>query len=106
MLVVSAVAAVVMLAGALLLGGDEDDDRADDGRVGGDHDQYDHDALNVRAVLLDTTDVAAVTGVAATGAVIADGLYWLDPAVALVSAVVVAYHATRLLTRIRTSLRS
>jgi hypothetical protein len=53
-LVVRAVAAVVMLAGALLLGGDEDDDRADDERVGGDHDQYDHDALSVRAVLPDT----------------------------------------------------
>jgi cobalt-zinc-cadmium efflux system protein len=95
-LVVSAVAAVVMVGGALLLGGDLDDD--DDG----------HDALNIRAVLLDTAaDAVAAAGVAVTGAVIliARGLYWLDPAVALVIAVVVGYHAAQLLGRIRRTFR-
>jgi cobalt-zinc-cadmium efflux system protein len=94
-LIVSGVAAVVMLAGALLLGADLGNDADDD---------YD---LNVRAVLLDTAaDAAAATGVAVAGAVIyaAHGLYWLDPAVALVIAAVVGYHAVRLLLRIRTAL--
>jgi cobalt-zinc-cadmium efflux system protein len=94
-LIVSGVAAVVMLAGALLLGADLGNDADDD---------YD---LNVRAVLLDTAaDAAAAAGVAITGAVIyaAHGLYWLDPAVALVIAAVVGYHAARLLLRIRTAL--
>ena len=92
-LIVSGIAAAVMIAGALLLGGDIDDDDDED--------------LNVRAVLLDTAaDAAAAAGVAATGAVIyvARGLYWLDPVVALAIAVVVAYHAARLLARISTSL--
>lgn len=97
-LIVSGVAAVVMLAGALLLGTDIDVE---------DHVNM-YDDLNVRAVLLDTAaDTAAAAGVAVTGAVIyaAHGLYWLDPAVALVIAAVVGYHATRLLSRIRTALR-
>jgi cobalt-zinc-cadmium efflux system protein len=94
-LIVSGVAAVAMIAGALLLGTDLGNDADDD---------YD---LNVRAVLLDTAaDAAAATGVAVAGAVIyaAHGLYWLDPAVALVIAAVVGYHAVRLLLRIRTAL--
>ncbi len=89
-LVVSGVAAIVMLGGALLLGGDIDNDGAD-----GD--------LNMRAVLLDTAaDAAAAAGVAVTGGIIyaIHGLYWLDPAVAVAIAVVVGYHATRLLVRI------
>jgi cobalt-zinc-cadmium efflux system protein len=97
-LVVSAVAAVVMLAGALLLGGDVDDDEPDEG-----------EQLTVRAVLLDTAaDAAAAAGVAAAGGVIAatGGLYWLDPVVALVISAVVAWHAVRLLRRIRDALRS
>jgi cobalt-zinc-cadmium efflux system protein len=95
-LIVSAIAAGVMLAGALLLGGDIDDD-----------DQEEGEDLNLRAVLLDTAaDAAAAAGVAAAGAVIytSHGLYWLDPAVALTIAAVVAYHATRLLLQIRTAL--
>jgi cation diffusion facilitator family transporter len=96
-LIVSGVAAVVMLAGALLLGGDVDeDDEPDEG-----------EHLNMRAVLLDTAaDAAAAAGVAAAGAVISatGGTYWLDPAVALVIAVVVAWHAARLLGRVRASL--
>lgn len=94
-LIVSGVAALVMVGGALLLGGD----------VG--VDDEDHDDLNIHAVLLDTAaDAAAAAGVAVTGAVIyATGAnYWLDPAVALLIAVVVGYHAVRLLVRIRASL--
>jgi cobalt-zinc-cadmium efflux system protein len=101
-LVVSAVAAAVMLGGALLLGGDLHEDHDPDDE----HDE--HDDLNVRAVLLDTVaDAAAAAAVATTGAVIyvAHGLYWLDPAAALVISVVVGYHATRLLKRIHHALR-
>src|SRR5579859_8184525 len=96
-LVVSGVAAVVMLAGALVLKGDEDE---------GDGEERD---LSVAAVLLDTVaDAAAAAGVAAVGAVIlaTGGWYWLDPAVALAIAVVIAYHALALLRKVRRRLRS
>jgi cobalt-zinc-cadmium efflux system protein len=89
-LVASGIAALVMTAGVLILRGDDD---------GGERD------LSVAAVLLDTgADAAAAAGVAAAGAVIlvARGWYWLDPAVALTIAVLVAYHAVAL---IRTILR-
>lgn len=95
-LVVSGVAAVVMLAGALVLRGDE-----------GDGDSGEKD-LSVAAVLLDTVaDAAAAAGVAAVGAVIlvTGGWYWLDPAVALAIAVVVAYHAVALLRKVHRRLR-
>jgi cobalt-zinc-cadmium efflux system protein len=94
-LVVSGVAAVVMAAAALVLRGDGDDGDSD-----GDGDDND---LSVKAVLLDTVaDAAAAAGVAVTGAVIlaARGWYWLDPAVALTIAVIVAYHAARLIRRV------
>ena len=97
-LIVSAIAAVVMLAGALVLGGDDDDDDA-----GGEED------LNVKAVLLDTAaDAAAAAGVAVSGAIIlaAGRWYWLDPATALVIAVVVGYHALKLVRKITAALRS
>jgi cobalt-zinc-cadmium efflux system protein len=86
-LIVSAVAAITMLAGALVLGGHhgDDDDSSED--------------LNVKAVLLDTAaDAAAAAGVAASGAIIlaVGGWYWLDPAVALSIAIIVAYHALKL----------
>ena len=64
--------------------------------------------LSVAAVLLDTfADAAAAAGVAAVGAVIlaTGGWYWLDPAVALAIAVVVAYHAVALIRKVRTRLR-
>lgn len=96
-LIVSAVAAAVMLAGALVLGGDADDD--DD----------ETEDLNVKAVLLDTAaDAAAAAGVAVSGAIIlaAGGWYWLDPAVALVIAVIVGYHALKLTRKITAALRS
>jgi len=95
-LIVSAVAAVIMLAGALVLGGDADDDN-------GEKD------LNVKAVLLDTVaDAAAAAGVAVSGAIIlgAGGWYWLDPATALVIAVIVGYHALKLVRKITAALRS
>ena len=93
-LLVSAIAAAVMLAGALVLGGDGDDDGAED--------------LNVKAVLLDTAaDAAAAAGVAVSGAIIlaARGWYWLDPATALVIAVIVGYHALKLTRKITVALR-
>jgi len=89
-LVASGIAALVMTAGALVLRADDDGEERD---------------LSVAAVLLDTVaDAAAAAGVAAAGAVIlvAHGGYWLDPAVALTIAVLVAYHAVAL---IRTILR-
>jgi cobalt-zinc-cadmium efflux system protein len=92
-LIVSAIAAAVMAAGALILGGDPDDD----------------DDLNLKAVLLDTAaDAAAASGVAAGGAVIlgTGGWYWLDPSIALLIAVVVSYHAARLIRAIVAALRS
>jgi cobalt-zinc-cadmium efflux system protein len=88
----------VMVAGALILRGQTDDDEADDG---GD--------LNMRAVLLDTTaDAAAAGAVAITGVIIlaTGGTYWLDPTVALVVSLVIAYHAVRLLRRVLTVLHS
>jgi cobalt-zinc-cadmium efflux system protein len=94
-LVMSGVAAVAMLAGALVLRADEDEED-------GERD------LSVAAVLLDTVaDAAAAAGVAVVGAVIlaTGGWYWLDPAVALTIAVVVAYHALALIRKILTRLR-
>jgi cobalt-zinc-cadmium efflux system protein len=97
-LIVSGIAATVMLGGALILGGDADDDDTDD----------DED-LNMKAVLLDTAaDAAAAGGVAITGAIIlaTGGLYWLDPLVALLIAVVVGYHAVKLIRKVIAAIRS
>jgi len=96
-LVMSGVAAVAMLAGALVLRGDAEDEED------GERD------LSMAAVLLDTVaDAAAAAGVAAVGAIIlvTGGWYWLDPAVALMIAVVVAYHALALIRKVLTRLRS
>jgi cobalt-zinc-cadmium efflux system protein len=101
-LIVSGIAAVVMFVGALILGDDDGDDGDDGGdKAGGD--------LNMRAVLLDTAgDAAAAAGVALAGAVIyvTQGLYWLDPVVAAIIALVVGYHAVRLLIEIFGALRA
>ena len=97
-LIVSGVAALTMTAGALVLQADPDDDDDADGRD-----------LSVAAVLLDTVaDAAAAAGVAVTGGIIlaVGGWYWLDPAVALVIAVVIAYHALALLRKVLVRLRS
>jgi cobalt-zinc-cadmium efflux system protein len=95
-LTVSATAAVVMFIGAIIVGGDLDnDDGAED--------------LNVKAVLLDTAaDAAAAGGVAVTGAVIlaTRGWYWLDPAVALVIATVIGYHALMLIRRVLVAIKT
>jgi len=96
-LVASGIAALAMTGGAFVLGGDEDDDE------GGGRD------LSVAAVLLDTVaDAAAAAGVAVAGAIIlaVRGWYWLDPAVALVIAVLVAYQALRLIRTILARRRS
>lgn len=95
-LIVSVVAAAVMVAGTLVLKGADDDA---DGR----------EDLNVKAVLLDTAaDAAAAAGVAVSGTIIlaVGGWYWLDPATALVIAVIVGYHAARLVRRIIGALRA
>jgi cobalt-zinc-cadmium efflux system protein len=98
-LVVSGIAALVMAGGVLILRADGDDQEDE---------TAEHD-LSVAAVLLDTiADAAAAAGVAATGAIIlaSGGWYWLDPAVALAIAVVVAYHACALIRKAVTGLRT
>jgi cobalt-zinc-cadmium efflux system protein len=88
-LIVSAIAALVMTAGAFILRGDSDDD--------------DDEGLSVAAVLLDTiADAAAAAGVAAIGAIIlvAHGLFWLDPLVALAIAAVISWHAIALIRKV------
>ena len=93
-LVASGVAALVMTAGALVLRADGDGAAERD--------------VSVAAVLLDTiADAAAAAGVAAAGAIIlaANGWYWLDPAVALLIAVIVAYHASALIRKVIGQLR-
>lgn len=107
-LVVSGVAALVMLGGALVLGGDVDEGGAAEESPGDDAHGEAHEHLNVRAVLLDTAaDSAAAAGVAVSGGIIyaTHGTYWLDPAVALLLALVVAYSALRLLQGVVASLR-
>ncbi len=101
-LIVSGIAALVMAGGALVLRGDGDDDEGEDEDEASQHD------LSVAAVLLDTiADAAAAAGVAATSAIIlaTGGWYWLDPAVALAIAIVVAYHAFALIRKVFTRLR-
>ena len=99
-LVVSAIAAIVMIVGVVILGGD-----LPSGEPTGEHHG---DALNMRAVVLDTAgDAAVAAGVAAAGGVIlATGRYdWLDPAVALVIAVIVGGHACVLLRHVARAVR-
>ncbi|MBO0805163.1 MAG: cation transporter [Nocardiopsaceae bacterium] len=124
-LIVSAVAAIVLLVGALVLGGDPDGSGSDSGpgsdgsgfgsgpAPGSDESSPDdgggEEDLNVKAVLLDTAaDAAASAGVAVSGAVIfaTGSLYWLDPATALLIALVVGYHAAKLVAKVTAALRS
>jgi cobalt-zinc-cadmium efflux system protein len=87
--IVSVVAAIAMIACALILGNVEGD-------------------LNMESVMLDTVaDAAAAIGVAISGAIIlaTSGTYWLDSLVALLIALVVGYHAIRLIRRVLTDLR-
>jgi cobalt-zinc-cadmium efflux system protein len=87
--IVSIIAAISMIACALILGDVEGD-------------------LNMQSVMLDSVaDAAAAIGVAVSGTVIllTHGTYWLDSLVALVIAVVVGYHAVRLMRRVLVDLR-
>jgi cobalt-zinc-cadmium efflux system protein len=80
-ILVSIVAATAMIACALILGDVQGD-------------------LNMQSVMLDTVaDAAAALGVAVSGAVIliTGELFWLDSVVALIIALVVGYHAVRLI---------
>jgi cobalt-zinc-cadmium efflux system protein len=88
-LIVSGIAALAMTAAAFVLRGDD--------REGEERD------VSVTAVLFDTVaDAAAAVGVAVAGAIIlaVRGWYWLDPAVALAIAVLVAYHAAKLMRKV------
>lgn len=81
-LIVSVIAAGAMILCARILGSIDSDD------------------FNMRSVMLDTVaDAAAAIGVAISGAIIlvAQGVYRLDAAVALAIALVVGYHALRLI---------
>lgn len=87
--IVSVVAAIAMIGCALILGNVEGD-------------------LNMESVMLDTVaDAAAAIGVAISGAIIlvTGGAYWLDSLVALLIALVVGYHAIRLIRRVLADLR-
>jgi cobalt-zinc-cadmium efflux system protein len=89
-IVVSVIAAAAMVTCALILG-DVDDD------------------LSMQSVMLDTlADAAAAVGVALSGTVIlaTGGTYWLDSAVALAVALVVGYHAAKLLARALAGIRA
>ncbi len=88
--VVSVIAAGAMVACALVLGD-----------VSGD--------LNMESVMLDSlADAAAAIGVALSGAVIliTGGNYWLDSLVALVIALVVGFHAAKLMRRVLAELHA
>jgi cobalt-zinc-cadmium efflux system protein len=81
-MVVSVIAGLVMAGCAFVIGTVEDGD------------------FNMRAVMLDTlADGISAAGVAASGAVIliVGGVYWLDSAVALGIAAIIAYHALKLI---------
>ena len=87
--IVSVVAAIAMVACAFILGDVEGD-------------------LGMESVMLDTVaDAAAAIGVAISGAIIlaTKGTYWLDSLVALLIALVVGYHAFRLMRRVLVDLR-
>jgi cobalt-zinc-cadmium efflux system protein len=90
-IIVSVIAVLVMSACALIIGTVESDD------------------VNMRSVMLDTlADAASSAGVALSGAIIlaVNGAYWLDPAVALGIAVVIAYHAIKLIRDVLATLRA
>lgn len=64
--------------------------------------------LSMESVMLDTVaDAVAAIGVAISGAIIlaTNGTYWLDSLVALLIAMVVAYHALRVMRRAQIDLR-
>lgn len=88
-MIVSVVAAIAVITCALILGSVEGD-------------------LSIESVMLDTVaDAAAAIGVAISGAIIlaTNGTYWLDSLVALIIALVVRYHAIRLMRRVVSDIR-
>lgn len=88
-ILISVIAAAAMIACAFVLG-----------EVQGD--------LSMESVMLDTVaDAAAAIGVAISATIIlaTHGTYWLDSLVALLIAIVVAYHALRLMRRARAALQ-
>lgn len=96
-LIMSSIAMLVMIVVALILKVDLDEGPGDV-----------HEDLSSRAVLLDTlADAASAGGVATAGAIIlvAHGLYWLDPAAALLISALIGFHAFRLLSDVRVALR-
>lgn len=89
-IVVSVIAGLVMAACAFIIGTVEDGD------------------LNMRSVMLDTlADGVSAAGVAISGAIIlaTKSTYWLDPAVALGIAAIIAYHAAKLIRDVLSVLR-
>jgi cobalt-zinc-cadmium efflux system protein len=89
-IVVSVIAGLVMAACAFIIGTVEDGD------------------LNMRSVMLDTlADGVSAAGVAISGAIIlaTKSTYWLDPAVALGIAAIIAYHAAKLIHDVLSVLR-
>jgi cobalt-zinc-cadmium efflux system protein len=89
-IVVSVIAGLVMAACAFIIGTVEDGD------------------LNMRSVMLDTlADGVSAAGVAISGAIIlaTKSTYWLDPAVALAIAAIIAYHAAKLIHDVLSVLR-
>lgn len=91
-LIASTVTMIVMTICAVIVGGDDDDDD-----------------LHMRSIVLDTiADAVSAAAVAATGAIMLwqKGYYWLDPAVALVIGVVIAFQAIKLLAAVLHELRA
>jgi len=89
-IIVSVIAGVVMAVCALIIGTVEEGD------------------LNMRSVMLDiVADGLSAVGVALSGAIIliTEGSYWLDPAVALGIAAIIAYHAIKLIREVLAELR-
>ena len=89
-ILISVLAAAAMIGCALILGDVEDD-------------------LSMQSVMLDTVaDAAAAIGVAVSGAIIlaTGATFWLDSTVALVIALVVGYHALKLMRRALAGLRA
>lgn len=90
-IIVSVIAGLVMAVCALIIGTVENDD------------------LNMRSVMLDTlADAGSAGGVAISGAIIlvAKGAYWLDPTIALGIALIIAYHAIKLIHDVLVALRA
>ncbi len=65
-------------------------------------------AVNATSPLDTASDALTAAAVAATGAIICanHGAYWLDPVVAIIIGLLIAYGALRLLSDVVTSLRT